>query len=453
MTICFFSAQYLPTVGGVERYTWNLARRLAAAGHRAIVATSALPGLPAREESAEGILIFRLPALRLMGGRFPVVWPLGRGFGRLAAGLWAERPDFCLIQTRFYPLSLWAARQARRRGVPSIVVDHSTGHMPMGSLLLNRLAALYEHAACAFLHRQGPAFYGVSEAVCGWLRHFGLAPAGTLYNAVDPAEIGRVIEEKAAPGGAPDAAGAPQPSAGRPQNAAAPQNAGAPQSPAGGQQNAAAPLNAGTPSRSPAGWRQRLGLAPGQKLIVFAGRLIPEKGAGELIEAFCRLPAGTALLAVAGDGPMLPALKSSCPAGVRLLGSLPHEETLRLMAAADLFCLPTRYAEGFPTTLLEAAGCGCAILCTDTAGAAELLPDESYGLRLQSAAPELLAPALQRALAADAWRASAAQKARARLCERFAWDAVTARLLQIAAAARPAAQPGTQNNDPQEDAG
>lgn len=447
MTICFFSAQYLPTVGGVERYTWNLARRLAAAGHRAIVATSALPGLPAREESAEGILIFRLPALRLMGGRFPVIWPLGRGFGRLAAGLWAERPDFCLIQTRFYPLSLWAARQARRRGVPSIVVDHSTGHMPMGSPLLNRLAALYEHAACAFLHRQGPAFYGVSEAVCGWLRHFGLAPAGALYNAVDPAEIGRVIEEKAAPGSAPEDAGAPQPPAGRPQNAAAPQNADAPLNPDAPQ---ALP---GTPSRSPAGWRQRLGLAPGQKLIVFAGRLIPEKGAGELIEAFRLLPAGTALLAVAGDGPMLPALKSSCPAGVRLLGSLPHEETLRLMAAADLFCLPTRYAEGFPTTLLEAAGCGCAILCTDTAGAAELLPDESYGLRLQSAAPELLAPALQRALAADAWRAGAAQKARARLCERFAWDAVTARLLQIAAAARPAAQPGTQNNDPQEDAG
>ena len=29
MTICYFSAQYLPTVGGVERYTWNLARRTA----------------------------------------------------------------------------------------------------------------------------------------------------------------------------------------------------------------------------------------------------------------------------------------------------------------------------------------------------------------------------------------------------------------------------------------
>ncbi len=32
MTFCFFTAQYLPTPGGVERYTWNLARRCVAAG-------------------------------------------------------------------------------------------------------------------------------------------------------------------------------------------------------------------------------------------------------------------------------------------------------------------------------------------------------------------------------------------------------------------------------------
>ena len=56
MTICFFSAQYLPTVGGVERYTFNLARRVVAAGHTALVVTSALPGLPEEEtdESSSG---------------------------------------------------------------------------------------------------------------------------------------------------------------------------------------------------------------------------------------------------------------------------------------------------------------------------------------------------------------------------------------------------------------
>ena len=45
MTLCFFSAQYLPTVGGVERYTFNLAKRAVQAGHRVLVVTSALPGI------------------------------------------------------------------------------------------------------------------------------------------------------------------------------------------------------------------------------------------------------------------------------------------------------------------------------------------------------------------------------------------------------------------------
>ncbi|MDY2695460.1 glycosyltransferase, partial [Gemmiger sp.] len=73
MTICFFSAQYLPTPGGVERYTWNLARRFTAAGHRALVVTAALPGLPARETDEYGIEIYRLPSFPVMGGRFPVL--------------------------------------------------------------------------------------------------------------------------------------------------------------------------------------------------------------------------------------------------------------------------------------------------------------------------------------------------------------------------------------------
>ena len=93
MTFCFFTAQYLPTPGGVERYTWNLARRCVAAGHRAIIVTSALPGLPARERDDDGLEIYRLPAFPVMGGRFPVLRPFAP-----AADLWAQSIDFAVIQ-------------------------------------------------------------------------------------------------------------------------------------------------------------------------------------------------------------------------------------------------------------------------------------------------------------------------------------------------------------------
>ena len=154
MTICYFSAQYLPTVGGVERYTWNLARRTVAAGHRAIVVTSALPNLPEHEIDGDGIEIYRLPVWPVMNGRFPVIKP-GARFHALTAQIWAQKLDFCVVQTRMYTQSVWAARAAKRRGIPLLVIDHSTGYMPMGSGLLGACGRLYEQVACRMVRSTG----------------------------------------------------------------------------------------------------------------------------------------------------------------------------------------------------------------------------------------------------------------------------------------------------------
>lgn len=379
MTFCFFSAQYLPTVGGVERYTWNLARRAAAAGHRAIVVTSALPGLPARETDADGIEVFRLPVWSVMKGRFPVLRP-GRRFAALARELWAQKPDFCLIQTRMYVQSVWAAAAARRHGVRAAVLDHSTGYMPMGGGFLGLCGRLYEQLACRFIKRCGFDFYGVSAAVCDWLKTFGVAAKGCLPNAVDPAELAALAD-----------------------------------------------------GASPADWRAELGLAPETKLVAFAGRLIPEKGAAALAQAVAGLP-GTALVA-AGAGPLLETLRAQAPANVFFPGSLPHEAALRLLTQADCYCLPTTYAEGFPTTLLEAAACRCPILCTRTAGTGELLPGNGYAVFLPDAAPESIRAGLQAVLNDRNAAKARADAAYQNLCTHFTWDAVFAMILSVAGAA------------------
>ena len=72
---CFFSAQYLPSMGGVERYTYNLARHLIVKGNRVTVVTSAVRGLPEHEVS-EGIEIYRLPSFGFLNGRFPILLSL-----------------------------------------------------------------------------------------------------------------------------------------------------------------------------------------------------------------------------------------------------------------------------------------------------------------------------------------------------------------------------------------
>ena len=234
---------------------------------------------------------------------------------------------------------------------------------------------VYEHLAAVWLKACGAPFYGVSQAVCRWLTHFHIRAKGTLYNSVDPAQLAALAEAE------------PQ-------------------------------IN----------WRARLGLAPETKLVAFVGRIIPEKGVAELVEAFSRLNLPDTALAVAGDGPQLTSLKATCPPGVFYLGSVPYAQTLQLYRQADLYCLPTRYAEGFPTTFLEAAVLGCPILTSRTGGSDELLPDERYGIQLDEPTPEALAPALKQALTDDAWRREAAALTRARLQTLFTWDATAAAL-------------------------
>lgn len=369
MTICFFTAQYLPTPGGVERYTWNLARRCAAAGHRALIVTSALPGLPPRERDPDGLEIWRLPAIPVMKGRFPVLRPLPP-----ADELWSQGIDFAVIQTRMYTQSIWAARQCKRRGIPAIVIDHSTGYMMHGGLggLLGRW---YEHLACGIIRRCGFPFYGVSRDVCAWLRTFGVEAAGALPNAVDPGELQALAQT------------------------------------------------------DPADWRQKLQMPAGGRLVVFIGRLIPEKGALRLAKAVQQIPGCT--LAVAGTGPEEAALRA-LGGPVRVLGALPHAQVVQLLCQADCYCLPTEYAEGFPTTLLEAAACRCPIVCTHTAGTGELLPDGGHALFVADTEPATLAAALRAVLRDPQAARDRADRAYRRLCTHFTWQAVFATMLETA---------------------
>ena len=371
MTILFFSAQYLPTVGGVERYTWNLALRTVRAGHRAVVVTSALPGLLDRETDPDGIEIFRLPVWPVMKGRFPVVRPAGAA--ALERAMEERKPDFCVIQTRMYTQSILAARAARRHGVPAIVIDHSTGYMPVGGGAVGLAGRLYERLACGLIRRTGPDFYGVSAAVCRWLKTFGITAKGCLPNAVDPEALQREAAQR------------------------------------------------------PMDWRTRLGLSADTRLVLFVGRLIPEKGAAALAEAVQGLP-GTVLVA-AGDGPDRSRLQEL---GAVAAGAVPHRMVVQLLNQADVYCLPTRYAEGFPTTLLEAAACGCPILCTPTAGTEELLPGPAYGTLLEDTSPQTIRAALKTLLDDPDTAREKARAARSNLCAHFTWDAVFARIMAIA---------------------
>lgn len=59
---CIFAAQYFPHMGGVERYTYNLAKELLKRGNEVVIVTSNVYKLES-VETIDGITIYRFPCL------------------------------------------------------------------------------------------------------------------------------------------------------------------------------------------------------------------------------------------------------------------------------------------------------------------------------------------------------------------------------------------------------
>lgn len=69
---CIFAAQYFPHLGGVERYTFNLSKKLIEDGNEVVIVTSNVYRL-AEYEKVDGIPVYRVPCWNLLDGRYPVL--------------------------------------------------------------------------------------------------------------------------------------------------------------------------------------------------------------------------------------------------------------------------------------------------------------------------------------------------------------------------------------------
>lgn len=153
--------------------------------------------------------------------------------------------------------------------------------------------------------------------------------------------------------------------------------------------------------------RAELGLALDGQVLVFAGRLGPQKALGVALQAIVDVP-GVSLV-VAGDGPERVALERQTrelglDGCVSFLGSVPREQVLRLFHAADASVLPSAW-ENFPHTVVEALAVGCPVIATAVGGVPEVVKDGVNGLLVQPGDPAALGAAILRFFEDDALRA------------------------------------------------
>jgi glycosyltransferase involved in cell wall biosynthesis len=113
-----------------------------------------------------------------------------------------------------------------------------------------------------------------------------------------------------------------------------------------------------------------------EQIILYAGRITVDKGPDVFIAACAAaLPqlSGWRAVMIGGDrfGPSSPETpyvtrmrEAAAAAGVAFLGPRPHAEVLEAMASAAIVVVPSRWAEPFGLTALEAMASGAALVTT-----------------------------------------------------------------------------------------
>lgn len=146
--------------------------------------------------------------------------------------------------------------------------------------------------------------------------------------------------------------------------------------------------------------RRQLNLPSDTSAIGTAGRLVPVKDQGLLLEALAQLARrGLQFVGViAGDGPLRGDLEARAQTlgihdRVRFLGHRPDVE--RVYAALDLFVLSS-VSEGLSNTILEAMASGVPVVATRVGGADELVDEGTTGFTVPASNAAALGDAIER---------------------------------------------------------
>lgn len=155
--------------------------------------------------------------------------------------------------------------------------------------------------------------------------------------------------------------------------------------------------------------KKRLDLIGGEqkKLILFAGRLVKEKGVDILLRAVSLLEKSAEIsnwhLIIAGDGVERARLTSLCSElnineKVSFLGD--RDDIPELMAASNLVVLPSRW-EGLPLVLLEALAAGVPVVANNLGGVPEVMKNGVEGYLTPLENPQAMKEAITRILSDD----------------------------------------------------
>lgn len=137
------------------------------------------------------------------------------------------------------------------------------------------------------------------------------------------------------------------------------------------------------------------------KVFCFVGRIVPQKGVNELMEAFIRIDRDDTYLFILGAPDEINSLNQELLTKIKkkknvvFTGAVSDPE--RYVAASDYLVLPS-YREGFPNTILEAGALGIPSIVTRINGMIDLIVEGKTGFVCEIKSADTLYCAMTKAL-------------------------------------------------------
>jgi glycosyltransferase involved in cell wall biosynthesis len=165
LRVLLVSANFRPSVGGIERYVEILGSGLAARGHEVTVLTAT----PGPSEGVDGIRVVRVPASDVLRRRLNVPFPLPepvslvRELRRLV-----RKADVVNPQDALYATTVATLTAARALGKPSVLTQH-VAFVPQQNQMLDvaQRAAIQTIGRCSRLATRVVTY---NPAVADWIR-------------------------------------------------------------------------------------------------------------------------------------------------------------------------------------------------------------------------------------------------------------------------------------------
>lgn len=316
-------------MGGVERYTENLAKKLAELGNEVVVVTSSDSERTGSFISENNVSLIEIPSVSLMNDRFPIIKPIPSTFRAFRQIMELPISDI-IINTRYYPICHFACRVAEKKHIRPVLIDHSSGYLSTEISPMGYLMRLYEGLSTKIISRSKPVACAVSNRSLQWIKSLGFSPHSVIPNSID--------------------------------------------------------ADAYCSSASKRDWNSELNISPDAFVVAYAGRLIEEKGVMKAIEAIDGIHGKNIHLIIAGSGPLNTAVSNAQNERIHFVGRLNESDMSSLLRYASCFLMPSEYPEGMPTVLLEAAAQKCAIVVSNCAGASDIIPESNFGTVLKDCA-------------------------------------------------------------------